>query len=497
MAMNDDLLSEPDPHPERGFTPDALDGVTGEGRALAIISNRAPYRIKRKFGRLVCEKNVGGLVSVLDEMMRQAGGTWIAWGEEGDVPEQVSIPLDRPKYLLRLVSLTDQEVDRYYHGFSNRALWPLSHYFLDRCHFGVEDWRGYQAVNRKFANAFGEGIGGRGLVWIHDFHLALVPGFLRDEHPGLSVGFFWHIPFPSSSLFRVLPWRGEILRGLLGSDLIGFHLPLHVENFLRCVQDVVNVPVDLESGSVQYEGRVIKVGVFPVGIDFRKWSDLASSPGIMEKTRRIRNEVKVEHVILGVDRLDYTKGIRERLLAFERFLEKYPEFRERACMIQIAVPSRTGVREYRLLRREIDEVIGRIIGRFSTEKWIPLRYLYHGLPMEDLAAYYLAADLALITPLRDGMNLVAKEYVASRVGEDGSLILSEFTGAAATLTKAILVNPYDIEGLADAIRRSLCMPEAEKRSRMRELRRAVSQGDVHWWCESFLKSLGQVEGNHQ
>lgn len=360
-----------------------------------------------------------------------------------------------------------------------------------RCHIGTEYWRGYQVVNKKFVNAFGPVSGDQGLVWIHDFHLTLVPTFLREERPDLSIGFFWHIPFPPSPLFRVLPWREEILRSLLGSDLIGFQLPLHAENFLRCVGDVLKVPIDPQDGSIHYDKRVIRVGVFPVGIDFRKWSDLASSSMIMEKARQIRGEAKAEHIILGVDRLDYTKGIRERLLAFERFLEKYPEFRERVCMIQIAVPSRTRVSEYRTLRREIDEVIGRIIGRFSTREWVPLRYLYHGLPVDDVAAYYLAADLALVTPLRDGMNLVAKEYVASRVEEDGCLILSEFTGAAATLTEAVLVNPYDIERLADTIRSSLSMPETEKRSRMRRLRRAVSEGDVYWWGEKFLESLAR------
>ncbi|MGH7770968.1 MAG: alpha,alpha-trehalose-phosphate synthase (UDP-forming) [Candidatus Binatia bacterium] len=458
-------------------------------RALAIISNRAPYQVKRIFGKLTYEKNVGGLVSVLDEVLCQAGGTWIAWGEKVDTEEQIGIPLDSPKYSLRLISLTDLEINYFYHGFSNRILWPLSHYFLDRCAFRNEYWRAYHTVNEKFAKAFRDSCRDQDLIWIHDFHLTLLPSLLREENPNLSIGFFWHIPFPASPVFRVLPWREEILRGLLGSDLIGFHLPLHAENFLQTVEDVLQVHVDRKRFSIQYGGRIIKVGAFPVGIDFRKWNDLASSAIIDEKARQIRKEVGVQHVILGVDRLDYTKGIRERLLAFERFLEKYPEFHGQVCMIQIAVPSRTRVEEYRLLRREIDEAVGRITGRFSTRKWIPLRYLYQSFLIEDLVAYYLAADLALITPLRDGMNLVAKEYVASRVKEDGSLILSEFTGAAATLTDATLVNPYSIEGLCDAIRFALSLPEAEKRSRMQQLRQSVRERDVYWWCESFLKSV--------
>lgn len=468
-----------------------MDSVQYTSRLLTIISNRSPYQIKEKFGQLSYEKNTGGLVSVLDEIMRTAGGTWIAWGEKDNLPQQVGVPPDSPRYSLRLVSLTDTEVQNYYHGFSNRVLWPLCHYFLDRCHFRSDYWKSYVGVNEKFSRAFQNIPQDPDLIWIHDFHLTLLPARLRTQRSNLSIGFFWHIPFPASPVFRVLPWREEILRGLLGSDLIGFHLPLHAQNFLDCVKDVIGVPVDRATGSIRYDGRTIRVGAFPVGIDFRRWNELASSPATQGKAQQIRKEVGVEHIILGVDRLDYTKGIRERLLAYERFLDKYPEFHGKVCLIQVAVPSRTRIEEYRLLRREIDEAIGRITGRFSKRKWVPLRYLYHAFPIEEIAAYYSASDVALITPLRDGMNLVAKEYVASRIREDGALILSEFTGAAGTLTDATLVNPYDVDGLAEAIRLSLSTPEAEKRSRMQRLRQAVRERDVYWWCETFLQSLAQ------
>jgi trehalose-6-phosphate synthase len=283
----------------------------------------------------------------------------------------------------------------------------------------------------------------------------------------------------------------------LGSDLIGFQLPLHAKNFLQTVEDVLKVQVDRVKGRIRYLGRIVEVGVFPVGIDFRRWNDLASSPTVVKRSRQIRAEVGAERIMLGVDRLDYTKGIRERLLAYEHFLEKYPDLHGRVCLIQVAVPSRSRVEEYRLLRREIDEAIGRITGRFSKRRWIPLRYLYRGFPIEELAAYYAAADLALVTPLRDGMNLVAKEYVASRVRGDGILVLSEFAGAAGTLADAILANPYDIEGLADAIRLCLSMSEEEKRSRMQRLRHAVKERDVNWWCETFLKSLSGLKEERQ
>jgi trehalose 6-phosphate synthase len=465
-------------------------------RPIAVISNRAPYQlIKKPSGQLVSEKTVGGLVSVLDEVMCQAGGLWIAWGEKGDIAQGIGVPVGGPKYSLSLVSLTDQEVRNFYQGFSNRVLWPLSHYFLDRCHFRTEYWKSYRGVNEKFAASFREHFTGRELVWIHDFHLTLVPGLVRKERSDCSIGFFWHIPFPASPVFRVLPWREEVLRGLLGSDLIGFQLPVHAENFLQSVMDVIKVPVDRKTGCIRYEGRTVRVAAFPVGIDCRRWNEMASSPGATERAQQLRKELGVERLILGVDRLDYTKGILERLLAYEVFLEKYPEFHRKVCLMQIAVPSRTRVDEYRILRREIDEAIGRITGRFSTRRWIPLRYLYKAFPIEELVTYYLAADVSLITPLRDGMNLVAKEYIASKVDGSGSLILSEFAGASATLSNATLVNPYNIEELADAIRLSLSMPETERKARMQQLRQAVTEKDVYWWCESFLKSL--VAGNQE
>src|SRR3989338_3611963 len=258
---------------------------------LTIISNRAPYQIKKNSGQLTCEKNAGGLVSVLDEILCQAGGTWIAWGEKEGAPSRVEIPLDKPKYALRLIRLAEQEVQNYYHGFSNRILWPLSHYFLDCRRFRAEYWSAYQAVNQKFAAAFRAGCKDQDLVWIHDFHLTLLPGFLRKERANLSIGFFWHIPFPASPVFRVLPWREEILKGLLGSDLIGFHLPLHAGHFLQCVEDVLEVPVDRGSGSIRYDGRVIKVSAFPVGIDFHKCDDLACSAPVREKARQMRDEM--------------------------------------------------------------------------------------------------------------------------------------------------------------------------------------------------------------
>jgi len=459
---------------------------------LTIVSNRAPYEPKKKSGKLTYERTVGGLVSVLDEVMCRRGGTWVAWGERVDSTNEVAIPPGDPKYLMRLVQLTDQEVRNYYQGFSNRVLWPLSHYFVERCHFNAEYWKAYEGVNRKFARTFAGDTRGENSVWIHDFHLTLLPGFIREIRSNISIGFFWHIPFPSSPVFRVLPWREEVLRGLLGSDLVGFQLPIHADHFLQSVNEELKIPVDLESGRIEYEGRTVQVGAFPVGIDYKRWNALASEPDNQEKAAQIRREVGVQHIVVGADRLDYTKGILERLLAYERFLEKYPEYRGNVCFIQIAVPSRTQVQEYRTLRRQIDETIGRISGRFSTRKWVPVRYLYKAFPMEELVSYYAAADLALITPLRDGMNLVAAEYIASNMRENGCLVLSEFAGAAATLKDAIVVNPYNTEALADSIHNGITMDAGEKKRRMKAMRQAVRSHDVHWWCRTFLDTLKET-----
>lgn len=458
---------------------------------LSVISNRAPYDIKVKGGKAYYEKNVGGLVSVLDEVMQRSGGSWVAWGDNSDTPE-LGDGADICKYTLQFVKLSEQEVRNYYQGFSNRVLWPLSHYFLDRCHFRSEYWKSYRVVNQKFADAFGAGSrADRRLVWIHDFHLALLPFMLRQQQGDLSIGFFWHIPFPPSPVFRALPWRREVLEGLLGSDLIGFQTALDVGNFLQTVADVLGLPVDRRRSTIEYGHRLVRVGAFPVGIDYDKWNQMASRAELAGKVAQIRSDVVSDYLVLGADRLDYTKGILERIRAYERFLEKYPQYHERVCLLQIAVPSRTRVEEYRTLRRGLDEAIGRITGRFSTRQWVPVRYLYKNIPMEELVNYYAAADVGLITPLRDGMNLVAEEYAASQGNLDGCLILSEFAGAAGNLSDALLVNPYDSEQMADALHQGLSMGTDEKRTRMRRLRRRIRQKNVYWWCESFLQALNR------
>ena len=381
---------------------------------------------------------------------------------------------------------TERDVSQYYYGFSNRGLWPLSHYFVGRCQFRADQWQSYQRVNATFASTLLEELQDNDFVWVQDFHLTLVPALTRRARPDAKLGFFWHIPFPEPSVFGVMPWRDDILRGLLGSDVIGFHLESYARNFLACVERFLGLEVDWIRGSVVYRDREVRAVACPIGIDVEEFESVASRPDVVERSARFRRQLGGARVILGVDRLDYTKGILERLRGFERFLETSPASRGNITYVQIAVPSRERVEEYRVMKRDIEEAVGRISGKFTREGWVPLRYIYGSVSHADLVAYYAAADVALVTPLRDGMNLVAKEYVASRLNDDGVLLLSEFAGAAEDLPEAVLVNPYNIDDVAARIESALRMPAGEARTRMRRLRARVRERDLHWWLTSFL-----------
>ncbi len=411
-------------------------------------------------------------------MLAKRGGTWVGWpGMKLRDGETLSKPDD--PYQMRAVELTDNEVNRYYHGFSNRTLWPLFHCFAERTRFDRRDWETYEEVNARFAQAAAEVSQGNGLVWVHDYHLARTPLYLRRLLPESRIGYFLHIPFPPHDLFRLLPWDRELLRGLLAADLIGFHIRTYARNFLDCAELLLRARVDRASGLVEHGERTVQVGVFPLGIDFALYDsqarNAAPEPGM-------RNE----KVVLGVDRLDYTKGIPERIRAFERMLELHPEHREKVTLLQIAVPSRFQVVEYQELKREIDEIVGRVNGRFATATWSPIRYLYRSLSPDQLAALYRDAGVALVTPLRDGMNLVAKEYVASQVDDPGVLVLSRMAGAAATMREALLVNPFNLDGTAEAVHTALTMEEPERRDRMLALRARERRYDLDFWLRQFL-----------
>ncbi len=454
---------------------------------IVVVSNRLPITVHRSSRGLESRRSAGGLVSALEPVLRKRGGIWVGWpGAEVSRGQLEALTASEP-YEIRGVPLTETEVASYYHGFSNRTLWPLFHSFAGRAQFSRRDWEMYERVNERFAEAAIEAAAEAALVWIHDYHLMLAPQFVRQVLRGARLAFFLHIPFPPYDLFRLLPWDVDLLRGLLACDLVGFHVEGYARNFLDCAERLLGARVDWPAMLVEHGDRSVQVGAFPLGIDFEYYEAAARQAP--------RSPIQAERVVLGVDRLDYTKGIPERILAFERLLELHPQYRGKVVLLQLAVPSRFQVAEYRQLKREIDELVARVNGRFATASWSPIRYLYRFVPTERLAALYRDAEVALVTPLRDGMNLVAKEFVACQVAQPGVLILSKLAGAAETMHEAIQVNPYNIDATAQALHRALSMDEAERRSRLAALRRRERRYDVHWWLDGFLRAaLGAPAG---
>jgi trehalose 6-phosphate synthase/phosphatase len=452
--------------------------TTGD-RPIVVASNRLPFTIERRPDGLHVETAPGGLVSAMDPVLRKCGGTWIGWpGIEMRRGEALPVA-DRP-YAVAAVNVSDDELEHYYHGFSNETLWPLLHSMPGRSRFVRRDFETYAEINGRFAATVEEHAKGAGLVWIHDYHLMLAPRHVRETLAGdAALGFFLHVPFPPFDIFRLLPWDRELLSSLLACDLIAFHVPGYARNFLDCVERTLGARVDAEAMLVEYGDRTTRVAALPIGIEFEAFDGLARGAARQPESGR-------ERVVLGVDRLDYTKGIPERIRAFERLLELHPEYRERIVLLQIAVPSRAEVSEYRDLKSEIDELVGAVNGRFTTATWSPIRYINRGIERERLSALYRDAEVALVTPLRDGMNLVAKEWVACQVDAPGVLILSRLAGAAETMREALLVNPYDLDGTAEAIHRALTMEEDERASRIAALRRRENRDDLDAWTSAFV-----------
>jgi len=451
-------------------------------RPIVIVSNRLPFTFQRGAKGLERQRSPGGLVSALEPVLQTRGGRWIGWPGIA-VRDREKLPTSGESYEISPVLLSESEIQRYYHGFSNRTLWPLLHSFPETTRFERREWDAYVRVNERFAHTVGEQANENDLVWVHDYHLMMSPPSIRQTLPETSLAFFLHVPFPPYDVFRLLPWDREILRALLACDLIGFHVRGYAENFLDCVERSLGARVHEDEMLVEYGDRTTRVGAFPIGIDFELFERRAREAPDQPETQG-------ERVVLGVDRLDYTKGIPERILAFERLLERYPRYREKVVLLQLAVPSRGQVAEYRSLKREIDELVGRVNGRFATANWSPIRYLYRSYTQDRLSALYRDADVALLTPLRDGMNLVAKEFVACQIHEPGVLVLSKLAGSAHTMREALRVNPYDVEGTAEAIHRALSMDEAERASRMAALRRREQRDDLEAWLRSFLQAAG-------
>jgi trehalose 6-phosphate synthase/phosphatase len=460
---------------------------------VLIVANRLPVTVHATEAGMDVQKSSGGLATGLLRPHEQSGGLWIGWSgaPEDELSETQRAALNEQLGAMRLVSvpLTAEHVARYYEGFSNGVLWPLFHYLLDQIPLQVLDWEPYVEVNELFADIVAEQYQPGDLIWVHDYQLLLLPELLRRRLPHARIGFFLHIPFPSEELFRTLPERDRILRGLLGADLVGFHTPAYLRHFAASLTQILGLTVDIDR--VQLPDREVLLGVFPMGVDAESFSALADEPGVQDEARSLRGDGSLK-LLVGVDRLDYTKGIPRRLLAFERMLENHPELREGVRLVQVAVPSRTNVEAYQDFRALVDGLVGRINGAFGTPHWVPVHYIYRGLSEPELVALYLAADVMLVTPLRDGMNLVAKEFVASRTDGDGVLVLSEFAGASWELPEALQVNPYDMEGTAESCYRALTMEEEERRVRLGPLRTRVATYNVHHWAASFLEQLETV-----
>ena len=470
----------------------------GEHHNLVIVSNRLPIVLsKSRKQKWTVNLGSGGLVTALAPVLRDRGGTWVGWPgtAEGDTQEVNTLLQKHNKsigYKLKPVHLTNSEIENYYKGFSNETIWPLFHDLIDHCKFKPEYWEAYQKVNKKFAAAVKETINDDDFIWIHDYHLISLISYLRKMGVKNKIGFFLHIPFPPTDIYTRLPWREEILDSLLEYDLIGFQTPRDRRNFIISVRTLVDDPEITGKGqviSIKRKSKVLRAGVFPISIDANEFANLAKTPEVRDKTWYLHENFPDQKLLLGVDRLDYTKGIPERLRAYRHAMRTYPELHGKLTFVQVVVPSRRDIYKYDALKMEIERLVSEINGEFSADGWVPIHYMYRSLSRSELSSYYSAAEIAIVTPLKDGMNLVAKEYCASNIEEQGVLILSEFAGTAAQMkTGAILVNPHDTVACAEAIFQAVHMSAEERKTRMRKLRRNIRRYDIFWWVESFLES---------
>ncbi len=466
---------------------------------LILISNRLPFALQpAEDGQWIVTPSPGGLVSALGPVLRGRGGTWIGWpGVAGEIPDAPAAEATRDAgYEVVPVALSEAERDEFYYGYSNEVIWPLFHDLQSFCHFEPAFWETYKAVNERYAEAIARHCQPGDFIWVHDYHLMYVAQALRERGVHAALTFFLHIPFPPYDIFAKLPQQQRLLRALLQFDLLGFQTRRDLRNFLQCVRRVMpegNLLPSRKLQVIRFDKRKIRAGRFPIGIDFESFEKGAVSEEVARRARELRAAFPGCQLMLGVDRLDYSKGIPERLRAFRDALERYEELRGRVVLIQNVVPSRVEIPRYHEFKDRIDRLVGDINGRFSTDTWLPVHYRFRSLDRDDLLAHYRACEIALVTPLKDGMNLVAKEYCACCVDKNGVLILSQFAGAAEQLKRgAQLVNPYDVEQVADTILKAFRMNRAERSARMKRMRRAVSNENVFRWVDSFLTAGSRV-----
>ncbi|WP_458206906.1 alpha,alpha-trehalose-phosphate synthase (UDP-forming) [Haladaptatus sp. NG-SE-30] len=474
-----------------------------ESRELVLVSNREPYSHEHDDGTISVVKPAGGLTSALDPMMASIGGTWVAWGS-GDADTEVTdengcvqVPPDSPAYELKRVSLTDEQVTNYYYGYSNKVLWPLCHSDIAKMTPEARYWRHYRETNQQFADAIRDRVDpSNAVVWFQDYHFALAPRMVREQSPGVFCMQFWHIPWPSWDVFQRCPQYDELLDGLLANDLLGFHVDQYCQNFLDCVSQAVDAEVDRERGRIHYDGRTIRVAAFPLGIDAKGRRTLAESSETDDEWATLRERYPLPddgQFAIGVDRLDYTKGIEQRLAALEHLWEWYPEYRERFTYVQKASESRSRIEEYQQVQSNVTETIARLNDRFGTESWQPIVYIDDHLPLSGLAALYREADVCLVSSLRDGMNLVAKEFVASQVKDPGVLVLSELVGAHEELgEESLTVHPNDTEAFAATIDEALQMEPSKRATRMGSMQELVETNDLEAWKQAVLRHATEI-----
>ncbi|MGY1848645.1 MULTISPECIES: alpha,alpha-trehalose-phosphate synthase (UDP-forming) [unclassified Blastococcus] len=458
----------------------------GADSPVVVVANRLPVdQVTDPDGSTRWQRSPGGLVTALEPFVAGRGGAWVGWsGSAGEAPE----PFESGGMSLIPVELSEEEVDRYYEGMSNASLWPLYHDVVEKPEYHRAWWDTYVQVNKRFAERTAAVAAEGAIVWVHDYQLQLVPAMLRQVRPDLTIGFFLHIPFPPYELFTQLPWRSAIVEGLLGADLVGFQRPSAAVNFVQLARRLHDL--SCKRDQIEYDGRTVVAKAFPISIDVRGFDELASSPEVLARAKEIRAELgNPDKIILGVDRLDYTKGISVRLNAFQELLEDGAIEAPDTVLVQVATPSRERVEHYVHMRETIEQQVGHINGVFGSIAGPAVHYFNQSMPREELAALYRAADVMLVTPYRDGMNLVAKEYVAARGDLRGALVLSEFAGAAAELRQAFLVNPHDIASVKTQLVRALRIEPAEAAKRMRTMRRHLFRNDLDHWASSFFEAL--------
>ncbi len=462
-----------------------------------VVSNRQPYIHKFVKGKVECMRGPGGVITALDPVMKELKGLWVSSGS-GDADRlvakdsKVKVPPEDPSYILKYVWLTKEENVGYYFGYSNQALWPLMHLVFKRPIIREEDWNVYKAVNKKFAQSLYEEIKNeKAIVFVQDYHLTLVSKYLKELKKDVITLLFWHIPWPTYDVFRILPQREEILKGLLSYNLLGFHIRYFCNNFLDAVSNEIESRINRESSSVVYEGNTTLVRDYPISVDFEGTSRIASSDSVKNAMDSLKEEfgLKGKRIIVGLDRIDYTKGIPERIMGIDKFVELHPEFKEKFIFIQMGEISRIHIAQYKRLNDEINALVEEVNFRHATDSWKPIVFVRRHLSFSELLAFYRLADVCLVTSLHDGMNLVAKEFVSSRVDNQGVLILSKFTGAARQMKEALLINPYSCKEVAEAIYAAVTMDKDEARKRMKKLRQGVQRNNIWKWIGKILSDI--------